>query len=295
MTLVSRQINLSFVLGTGPYGEGSPDAVEITGLRTSAVISRQGGVTLNSLSLRVWGMPLDVMRKLSVLNILAEQQTRRNVITVTAGDADRGYGIVFSGDIINAWVDANASPDVCFVLTAFEGQTDKVRPVIPNSWKGPASVETLMGSIARQMQPPRNFENHGVDVVIDNGYYPGTLVSQMQQIAEAAQCEHYLDSTTLAIWPRGKARGDAAFELSAATGLVGYPQFSQTGVSLTTLFSPSIGWGQKIRLRSALGPPADGDWIALNITHNLDAEIPGGQWFTYVECGRDGYPTPIIG
>lgn len=294
MTFVKREINLAFVLGEGSFGEGDSNAVEITGLRTAAQITRAGGVSMSSLSLRVWGMPLDVMQKLSVLNILALQQYRRNVVTVTAGDAENGYGVVFSGEIKEAWVDAENSPDVCFVLTAFEGMTDKVRPVAPNSFKGSASVDVLMGSIARQMQPPRTFENNGVDVTLDNVYLPGTLDEQMRKIADAASCVVYTDSTTVAIWPIGGARGGAILELSAANGLVGYPQFSQTGVSLTVLYTPSLSYGQKIRLRSTLGSPADGDWIVANVTHNLDAETAGGQWFTYVECGRDGFPTPVI-
>lgn len=294
MAFVKREINLAFVLGEGSFGEGDSNAVEITGLRTSAQITRAGGVSMSSLSLRVWGMPLDVMQKLSVLNILALQQYRRNVVTVTAGDAENGYGVVFSGEIKEAWVDAENSPDVCFVLTAFEGMTDKVRPVAPNSFKGSASVDVLMGSIARQMQPPRTFENNGVDVTLDNVYLPGTLDEQMRKIADAAGCVVYTDSSVLAIWPVGGSRGGSILELSAANGLVGYPQFSQTGVSLTVLYTPSLSYGQKIRLRSTLGSPADGDWIVANVTHNLDSEIPGGQWFTFVECGRDGFPTPVI-
>lgn len=294
MTFVKREINLAFVLGEGSFGEGDSNAVEITGLRTSAQITRAGGVSMSSLNLRVWGMPLDVMQKLSVLNILALQQYRRNVVTVTAGDAENGYGVVFSGEIKEAWVDAENSPDVCFTLTAFEGMTDKVRPVAPNSFKGAASVDVLMSSIARQMQPPRTFENNGVDVTLENVYLPGTLDEQMRKIADAASCVVYLDSSTLAIWPTGGARGGAIIELSAENGLVSYPQFAQTGVSLTVLYTPSLSYGQKIRLRSTLGSPANGDWIVANVTHNLDAETPGGQWFTYVECGRDGFPTPVI-
>lgn len=294
MAFVKREINLAFVLGEGSFGEGDSNAVEITGLRTSAQITRAGGVSMSSLNLRVWGMPLDVMQKLSVLNILALQQYRRNVVTVTAGDAENGFGVVFSGEIKEAWVDAENSPDVCFTLTAFEGMTDKVRPVAPNSFKGSASVDVLMGSIARQMQPPRTFENNGVDVTLDNVYLPGTLDEQIRKIADAAQCVVYTDHTTLAIWPVGGSRGGAIVELSKDTGLVGYPQFSQTGVSLTVLYTPSLSYGQKIRLRSTLGSPANGDWIVANVTHNLDSETPGGQWFTYVECGRDGFPTPVI-
>ena len=293
MTFVKREIALGFVLGEGPYGERNGAKVDVTGLRTSCQVSRAGGTNMSELRLRVWGLPLDLMQQLSVLNILAFEQVRQNVITVTAGDTVNGYGVVFSGGIREAWIDAENSPDVCFTISAFEGQTDKVRPVPPTSFKGPASVDVALSSIARQMQPPRNFVNHGVDVTLDNGYYPGTLDEQLAKIVRAAKCEVYADSSVIEIWPIGSARGGAIIELSAETGLIGYPQFAQTGVSLTTLYSPSLSWGQKIRLRSTLGGPADADWVIFNVTHNLDSETPGGQWFTYVECSRDGYTTPI--
>lgn len=304
MTLVKRQINLSFQLaetGTDPQGNeivpsfgGKGNRVDVTGLRVSCQVSRAGGVSLPSLTMRVWGLPIDVMQKLSVLNIQAYGQVQRNSVSVTAGDDERGFGVVFTGDIIEAWVDAAQAPDVCLAVQAVAGGYDKARPVLPTSFKGSVAVDTIMASLANQMEPRRNFENHGVEVVLDNGYFPGTLVDQAKKVADAAQCEFYLDDRTLAIWPVGKARGGAVLDLNASTGLVGYPQFAQTGVTLTTLFTPSLSFGQKIRLRSALGYPADGDWVVANVIHNLDSEIPGGQWFTVVECGRDGYPTPII-
>ena len=295
MTFVKREIALGFVFGASAAGEKDSPIVDVTGLRVSCQVARAGGVQMSDLSLRVWGLPLDVMQGLTILNILAYQQIEQNVVTVTAGDTTNGYGVVFSGIIREAWIDANASPDVCFIISAFEGQTDKARPVAPTSFKGPATVDTLLSSIARQMQPPRTFENNGVDVTLDNGYYPGTLDAQIQDIVRAAKCEVYMDASVLAIWPIGKSRGGAIIELSAENGLVGYPQFGPLGVALTILYSPSLAYGQKIRLRSALGGPADGVWVVLRVTHNLESETPGGQWFTYIECARDGYPTPIIG
>lgn len=294
-TLVTRQINLAFVLGEGSFGKDGTNAVDVTGLRTSCTIARTGANPMGSLNLRVWGLPLDVMQKLSVLNILAYEQYRRNVITVTAGDKENGFGVVFSGEIREAWVDANSAPDVGFILSAYEGSTDKVRPVPPTGFKGPVTVDTVLASLARQMQPSRNFENSGVDVTLDNPYYPGTILDQVEQVVKAAQCDYSLDFQTLAIWPRGKSRGDSIYDVSADTGLVGYPQFSQTGVTLQLLYSPALVFGQKLRLKSAIGGPADGTWVILEVVHNLDAEIPGGQWFTTIRCGRDGYPTPLLG
>lgn len=294
MTLVRRKIDLSFTLGTGSFGEGGADTVEITGLRTSATITKSGGVSMSQLELRVWGMPLDTMQKLTVLNKLAYEQERSNSVTVRAGDDENGMGVVFTGTIKEAWADASNPPDVEFTVSAFTGGLDAVRPVAPTSYNGPVAVDVALSSIAAQMVPPRTLENSGVQTVLDSPYLPGTLRDQALAVARAARCDMLIDDNVIAIWPSGQARGGLSLDLSPETGLVGYPQFTQNGIALTALYTPSLVFGQKIKVTSALAA-ANGEWQVAAVQHSLDAEIPGGQWFTRVECGLLGAPAPVIG
>lgn len=294
MTFTTRKINLSFALGEGSFGEDGSDTVDITGLRTSCAITKAGGASMSMLELRVWGMPLDVMQKLTVLNKLAYEQERDNSVTVTAGDDESGMGVVFTGTIKEAWADAGNPPEVAFTVSAFSGGLDAVRPVAPTSFKGPVAVDVLLSSIAAQMVPPRSLENSGVVVTLDSPYLPGTLRDQALAVARAARCEILIDDQVLAIWPRGTQRGSMVLEISPETGLVGYPQFTQNGIALTTLFTPSLTFGQRVDVKSILGA-ANGSWTVAAVQHNLDAELPGGQWFTRVECGLLGHPAPVIG
>ena len=294
MTLVRRKIDLSFTLGTGSFGESGADTVEISGLRTSATITKSGGVSMSQLELRVWGMPLDTMQKLTVLNKLAYEQERANTVTVRAGDDENGLGVVFTGTIKEAWADASNPPDVEFTVSAFTGGLDAVRPVAPTSYNGPVAVDVALSSIAAQMVPPRTLENSGVQTVLDSPYLPGTLRDQALAVARAARCDMLIDDNVIAIWPSGQARGGLSLDLSAETGLVGYPQFTQNGIALTALYTPSLVFGQKIKVTSTLGA-ANGEWQVAAVQHTLDAELPGGQWFTRVECGLLGAPAPVIG
>lgn len=294
MTLTTRRINLTFTLGEGSFGEDGADTVEVKGLRTSATITKAGGVSMSQLELRVWGLRLDVMKRLTVLNKLAYEQERANNVTVEAGDDENGMGVVFSGTIKEAWADGSNPPEIAFVVSAFTGGLDAVRPVTPTSFKGPVAVDTLMASIGAQMVPPRSLENNGVQTKLESPYLPGTLRDQALAVARAARCNMLIDDNVIAIWPLGQTRAGLTLSISPETGLVGYPQFTQNGIAFSTLFTPSLSFGQQIEMISAF-EAANGQWSIAAVQHNLDAELPGGQWFTRVECGLLGRAAPIIG
>lgn len=294
MTLSVRRINLTFQLGQGSFGEDGSDKVEITGLRTSCTITKAGGASMSQLELRVWGMPLDTMQKLTVLNKLAYEQERFNQVVVTAGDDETGMGVVFSGTIKEAWADGSNAPDIMFLVSAFSGGLDAVKPVAPVSYKGAVAVDVVLGSIAAQMTPPRTLENNGVQTILNDPYLPGTLRDQTLAVQRAARCNMLIDEQVLAIWPMGQTREGLTLDISAETGLIGYPQFTQNGIALSVLFTPGLAFGQTIKVTSALAA-ANGQWVVAAVQHDLDAEVPGGQWFTRVECGLLGHPAPIIG
>jgi hypothetical protein len=301
MTLAKRKIDLAFQLGTGSFGEDGSDTVDITGLRTSVQITETGGVQMAELQLRVWGMPLDTMQKLTVLNKLAYEQERNNTVIVKAGDDQTGTAVVFAGTIKEAWADASNAPDVEFIVSAFSGLLAAVKPVAPTSFKGPVDADVLFASLARQVtdgaqQTPYGLENSGVTAVLESPYLPGTVIEQMRAAGRAAGCEVVIDNDkrVVAIWPYGKTRRGSVLDVSPETGLVGYPQFTQNGIAFTMLYTPTLAFGQTIKMTSALGA-ANGQWVVNAVQHSLDAETPGGQWFTRVECYLLGYTAPIIG
>lgn len=310
MTLLKRQIDVAFNLGTGAFGgANNPDTVEIKGLRVSAAITETGAFQ-SELQLKIWGMPLDTMRQLTVLNRLAYSEVRNNTVTIKAGDDQSGTAVVFTGTIKEAWADLSNPPDVVFVVSAFAGLLTAVKPIVPTSFKGPVAADVLFAALAMQITEgeqatPYKLENSGVTAVLDSPYFPGTAFDQIKKAAAAVRCEYFIDTTNrvLAIWPKGQSRGEAIVEVSASTGLVGYPQFTQNGIAFTTLFTPSLTFGQKVRVTSALQVTeigedlgnANGLWSIAATMHTLESEISGGQWFTRVECGLLGRPTPIIG
>lgn len=293
MTLVQRRIDLKFVLGEQSFGSGGEDTLTLEGLRCSANISRAGLVSLASLELRVWGMTLDSMNKLSVTNQVAYPNQRNNIVTVLAGDEGNPLTEVFSGNMSLATINARGAPDVTFDVSAASSIIDTVKPADPTSYEGSVSIDVVLSAIAKQMTPPRNYQNNGVTMTHVSPYWPGTLMDQIHKVCDAADCMYVIDDRTISIWPKGGSLGASGLALSRDNGLVGYPEFSDNVMSFTSLFNPLLEYGKTVQIKSDI-VNANHDWIIASVSHNLDARLPGGQWFSRCDCGILGQALPSV-
>jgi len=69
--LSHKRLNVTFTKSdkNGKFAESGTNTVKLTGLRASAVVTKVGGVSMNSLNLRIWGMTLSKMNDLSTLGL----------------------------------------------------------------------------------------------------------------------------------------------------------------------------------------------------------------------------------
>jgi hypothetical protein len=211
--------------------------------------------------------------------------TDGDVVILEAGDTS-GLGVVFQGTMTRAWADFSAMPDVCFHASAHAGVLQALKPIPPSSYIGSVDVATVMAGLAVQMG--LTFENTGVSVKLANPYFPGTAWEQADRAATAAGINWVADKTKLAIWPKGQPRGSQIPLVSPDTGLIGYPLFNSKGIIVTTQYNPSINFGSAIQVQSSLGP-ANGKWFVSAISHELESEIPNGNWFSRIEAVPPGY------
>lgn len=287
-SFTAKRIDVTFRLGTGAFGDEGANTVKLTGHRVACMVLKAGGHSMGEAQLRIWGMTLDQMNKLSTLGMVAVA-LRNNQVQIEAGDAETGMGVVFTGTITNAWADFQGMPDVAFHVVAASGMYQAMKPIPPTSYTGGADVAVIMAGLAAQMNLA--FENGGVRAFLSNPYFPGTAREQAQKVADAAGINWVIDVGKLAIWPRNGSRGGAIPKITPATGLIGYPSFTSTGVGLTALFNPSVGFGGRIAVESSL-KPASGEWVVTKLVYNLASEMPNGDWLMFIEANQPGY-TPL--
>ena len=281
-----RKLDVRFTLdaAAGTFTESGTNTVDVTGLRIRAELVNNQSTTMDQLNLEIWGLPLSIMNKLTILQN-GYTQGIANQVALSAGDEDN-QSLIFQGQIFTAWADFSGQPEGTFIVQAFSALASAYKSTPPLSYKGSIDAATVANSIALQMVPPLTLHNSGVAVQLQDVALPGDPMQQLRRLAKAADFEWSTDEQgVLAIWPRGTPRDTQAVQVDATTGLVGFPSYNDKGVVFSTLFNPSLRVNGPVNLTSAASP-ANGQWYPFNITHDLESELPDGRWFSHVEAQR---------
>ena len=298
-------IDVVFNIVQGGFDGSDNETITLTGYRVGCQIQNAGLETGVICALRIEGMKLDLMNRLSAVQSSVISQSL-NTVTVKAGNDGEVLPVIFSGGIIEGFADFSASPNVAFVVTAMSTAQASSRRVSFTSFKGAVSVETAMKTIAAKVG--LGFVNKGVTSTLPSAYYAGSALSQMQHCADAARINYNIAMNQLVIWPKDiLSDATGAIDISSEKGLIGYPNYSQGGVSLQCLFNSTIGLFSTIKLTSqyspaawvnnngqllsqpgyaAVYPPSNGLWVVQRVQHDIQTEVPGGPWLTTLEAAR---------
>ncbi|MFT8815496.1 baseplate hub protein [Acetobacter fabarum] len=319
--LANRQVRVVFTLAQDGFGPGGAETITLSGYCVHCHIMSTGLESGMSCALRVEGLAQPLLNRLSLMQAGMAAQTR-NTVTIMAGNsaAQGSLPVVFSGGVVEAFVDYANSPDVAFEVRALSGALPAAVPVAPTSFGGDVPVATVMQALASKAE--LGFANYGVQTLLRGGvYYKGAVAEQVDSCARAARISYQIGVGVLAIWPAGMVAGayGPVRPVSVATGLVGYPSYSQYGVVFQTVFNPDIRFRDTVSLQTGTatqataggvaglastqaGPaqasqmrtgggtlPTGGLWVVQNVRHDLQTEQPDGSWFTTVEAARPDF------
>jgi hypothetical protein len=314
VTYVRRAIDLTFRLGKGTFGQTSYEQVTVSGLRVQVSIQNAGGPSMGQATVRVHGLTLSMMNELAQVMRLASGAIviRFNQITISAGDYGTKLPQIFQGNISLAPIQMGGAPDAVLELAAYAGAFEQAQMIPATSYPGPVDAAQVLSTMAAQAVPPYAFENNGASCILDAPYFWGSLREQMYSCVRQAKFEwNALDNGVLAIWPKGGSRfietplpasdvitvtAPASIPIiSPDTGMAGYPTNWNLGVAVTTVFNPNLRIGKRCQVQSQL-PFANGIYTMWDISHEIESEMPNGQWTTSfhgVPANSDLYPAPL--
>lgn len=275
---IHRAIDVIFTKAQGTFSGTGKNTLTVSGLRTSVAITKAGGVSQGELDLRIWGMTPTQMNDLTLVGPVPLNVQIGNTVTVMAGPLGGTKSLAYSGTIGSAMTDYAGAPETVFHVIGLAALDTALMSVPPSSYPGTADVAVIMANLATLAG--LRFQNSGVTgVKLSNPYLPGTPLTQIEEVAQAAGIGHVIDDGTLAIWPSGGARGGVVPLLSPATGLIGYPVRTPIGVQCSSLYNPDITFGATVQIQSSI-TQACGIWQVNGLNHSLDSEMPDGAWFT---------------
>ena len=290
MSFTQRQISATITLATGTFnGTQGENTVTLTGYRMSANVVKAGGDSQGQLNIRIYGLGLSLMNQLSTMGRTPVFIDSGNKISVAAGDSVNRLFVVFVGTIMQAYTDLNGAPDAIFHITAFAGLGESLQTIPASSYPGAANAATIMSGLATQAG--LTFENNGVSVMLNSPYFPGSARTQMAKCARQANINWIIDNGKLAIWPMNGSRTGAVPLISPQTGMIGYPFPSGQGLlGVKTIFNPQISFGAQVQVQSSI-TPAVGTWAICHVEHDIECQLPGGNWMTTLQGQPPGYLT----
>jgi hypothetical protein len=285
MAFAEKQIRLTFQLGTGAFGETGTNQVVVSNLRTSVKINVAGGPALSEAQIRVFGLTPTVYNSLtSIYPIVGLQQ--KNVVIIEASDGTSGYSTVFTGQILIAHIDLNAQPDVVMDIIAQSALLQGLQNIPQTNYPGSIPVTTALQSLATTMG--LTFEPNDVDVILNKPSLTGSARQQAWSLVQAAGIQwNACADGVMAVWKKGSYRKSQQTipTISYKKDLIGYPSYSNIGISIRCYYNPNITYYGTINLESSLKVAnLNGQWIVYGLVHTLEAQLPNGQWMSEIQA-----------
>ena len=245
-------------------------------------IEKPGPPDKHKCKVNIYNMALKDMEQLTTL-AFRKMENRKNLITVLAGDEkSQALSVAFSGEIDVSFPDFNQSENVPMYFECSTGGYPALIASKPMSVSGSTDLANVIGKLASDIG--YTFKNEGFSGQLRNSVLMGSPLEQIRQAAREANAGLIIDDMQVIILPKGKSRQNQNILLTPATGMIGYPTFTSTGLNAKAYYNPAYRYGCAFRVESML-PKANGNWKVTKLTHSLSANLPeGGPWETAIEA-----------
>ena len=196
-------------------------------------------------------------------------QLKRQRVYIEAGRVSTGVARIFTGDI--TLVTPSQPPDIWLTIKAMTGQFFKGEAV--SSSEPPLSMLSQISQKAADSLG-MSLKFSADDKQIANYSYTGSKTKQVEKIGELANVDAYVDDDALVVKNKNAPLTGRKIIVSAKTGMIGIPEFTDFGVKVRMLFNKEIRVGDAIETVSEFYPATNGTYI----NYKMDFDL----------CNRDG-------
>ena len=162
------------------------------------------------------------------------------------------------------------------IISAVAGNDLMRTPASPFTATGSQPYETILNSICAANGYTLNAVNLD-GITGTNPHFVGDVMHQLQDACNAASLQMAVNGKVVTVWKPGDAIDSVKPLISPDYGLIGYPVFTQSGITFQTTFSTYLSQGRNVTLQTSL-PNASGDYNLFQVDHYLSSWMQGGPW-----------------
>ena len=188
----------------------------------------------------------------------------RKILRVEAGRVSTGYSLVYQGDITNAV--GGQPPDISITLRAATGDFAKGQ-IVARSQPGVAPLQNIAGRVAQDMGLSLAFQASPKQIA--NYTHTGSAGKQVGLLGQLGRVNAYVDDGALVVKDWNAPLKNRVREVNLDTGMIGIPEFTETGLKVKLLFDNQTVLGGALRVRSIMNPAANGLYTVAKLGFEL--------------------------
>jgi len=191
-------------------------------------------------------------------------------LVVEAGRESYGTAVIYTGNIINILV--SQPPDITVQLKCLTGNFVKGN-AIATSQPGQATFRQICTQIAQDTGTILNFQ--ATDKNISNYAYAGGSLQQVNYANTLGNYNVFIDNNVLVVKDAYVPLTGQTRILSASTGMIGIPEFTERGIKVKMLLDNQTTLGSAIDIRSTQYPAANGIYVIFKLGFQIaNRDVP---------------------
>lgn len=185
-------------------------------------------------------------------------------IIVEAGRESYGTAVIYRGNIVNVIV--SQPPDITVTMKCLTGNFLKGN-IISRNQPGQATYRQICQQIANDTGTILQFE--ATDKNIGNYTFSGGALDQINSAQNMGNYNIFIDNNILVVKDALKPISGTTRILSAETGMIGIPEFTERGIKVKFLIDNQTKLGSAIDIRSVQYPAANGIYVIYKLSFQI--------------------------
>lgn len=273
---------------TRPDANGNQTPTTYTFLQHRMRINvRQGGSQYGNAKIEIFGVPLATMN--NIARLWLESLTPQNSDTVAIDTFDgNDYVPFFQGVISWSAVNGAGIPAVSLVIEANAAFALMNAKASPYSNAGPVALQDVLTSVIAAQGFALDFSTEIAPIQCNNVRLTGSPLEQVSGLMRYfPDLVWFVNLQRLVVRKAGAPYSSDAVDISAATGMQRLPVYSSSGLQFDTLFNQKLRPGVACNVTTQFDFVNRTLWVASVLSHQLEPNVPGGQWTT--SCAANSF------
>lgn len=250
---------------------------------------RQAGAQFGNAKIEIFGVPLQTMNQIARLWLEVLTPVGTDTVQIDVWDG-QDYVPFFQGVIMWSAVNASRMPHVSLDIEANSGSALSLVPSSPYAVGAtPVSLRAALTTIAAQGGFSVQYPDTVTQYQLTQARVTGAPLDQIGQLLDMyPNLAWYTSLQQVVVHDARTPIGNNTIPIAADTGLMGYPDYSTSGLTFSTLFNPQITPSTGLDVQTEFDYVNRTVWVAGVISHTLEPNVPGGQWTTQVAAAPFG-------